>query len=103
MRRLIDTNELMEWVKNWQKMDHYYHSDEKRDDIPISELEDIIERMPTVTAVPADYIREKIRDLDTSIKNYVGRFDHSAAVDAWFHQRGALWIIAKWKICTVML
>ena len=57
-----------------------------------------IDDAPTVEAVPADYIREKIRDLDNSIKNYVGRFDHSAAVDAWFHQRGALeGLIAEWE------
>ena len=51
MTRLIDKDELMEWVNNWLKMDHYYHSD-TRNDIPISELEDIINRMPTVDAVP---------------------------------------------------
>ncbi len=52
MTRLIDTNELIKWVKNWTKMDHYYHSGEKRNDIPISELGDIIDRMPTIDAVP---------------------------------------------------
>lgn len=46
--RLIDTNELMKWIKNWQRMDDYYHSGKKRNDIPISELEDIIERMPAI-------------------------------------------------------
>lgn len=48
MTRFIDTNELMEWVNNWLKMDHYYHQDEKRNDIPISELEDILKRMPAI-------------------------------------------------------
>lgn len=66
-------------------------------EIPVITKEEI-DAMPTVEAVPADYIREKIRDLDNSIKNYVGRFDHSAAVDAWFHQRGALeGLIAEWE------
>lgn len=90
MTRLIDANELMEWVKSWQKMDHYYLPYEKRNDIPISELEDIIERMPTVEAVPVEYIRALITELDDSIMKYVGRFDYSASVDSWIHRRGAL-------------
>ena len=50
--RLIDADELKEWVANWLKMDHYYHPYASCNDIPVNELEDIIERMPTVDAVP---------------------------------------------------
>lgn len=69
MTRLIDADELMEWVTNWLKMDHYYHQDEKRDDIPISELEDIIERMPTVDAIP-QWIPVKFRPMDSEEREY---------------------------------
>lgn len=66
--------------------------------LTLSGIAELLDDMPVVEAVPADYIREKIRDLDNSIKNYVGRFDHSAAVDAWYHQRGALeGLIAEWE------
>ena len=51
MTRYIDADELNEWMKNWLKMDHYYHP-YARNNIPINELEDIVERMPTVDAVP---------------------------------------------------
>ena len=61
-------------------------------------IDSLIEEQPTIEAVPADYIREKIRDLDNSIKKYGGRFDYSAAVDAWILQRGALeGLIAEWE------
>ena len=49
--RIIDADELKEWMTNWLKMDHYYHPD-ARNDIPINEIEDIISRMPVVDAVP---------------------------------------------------
>ena len=51
MTRLIDADELKEWMANWLKMDHYYHP-YARNNIPINELEDIVERVPTVDAVP---------------------------------------------------
>lgn len=60
---LIDTNVLMEWVKNWQKMDHYYLPYEKHNDIPISELEDIIERMPAAESIPTEWIENIIAEI----------------------------------------
>lgn len=80
MTKVIYTNELMEWVKNWLKMDHYYHPDEKQNDIPISELEDIIKRMPTADVAPIKHGKwisgnpicpccggDKFKDLDADI------------------------------------
>ena len=45
--RLIDVSALKEWVKNWLTVNRYYHPYSKRNDIPIDELYDILDRMPT--------------------------------------------------------
>lgn len=52
MIRLIDKNELKEWVDGWFVMNRYYHPYSTQTNIPVSELYDIVERMPTVNAVP---------------------------------------------------
>ena len=52
MIQLMDKNELKEWVDNWFVMNRYYHPYSKQTNIPIPELYDIVERMPTVDAVP---------------------------------------------------
>lgn len=49
--RLIDSNELKEWVNNWFEKHRYYHPHSKANDIPITELYDLLEQMPTVDAV----------------------------------------------------
>ena len=80
MTRLIDAEMLMEWVTNWLKMDHYYHSDEKRNDIPIMELKDIIDRLPTVDAVPVEWIKKftekSKRHIQGSVSNYTYMYDY---------------------------
>ena len=48
----IDKKELKEWVENWFYQNKYYHPYSKSNNIPCSELYDILERMPTVDAVP---------------------------------------------------
>ena len=58
-------------------------------DIPVITKEEI-DKMPTVEAVPVEYIRALITDLDNSIMKYGERFDYSASVDSWIHRRGAL-------------
>lgn len=52
MPRLIDANELKEWVENWLVMNAYYHPYSKSNNIPIPELYDILGRMPTVDVEP---------------------------------------------------
>ena len=51
MPRLIDANELKEWVENWLVMNAYYHPYSKSNNIPIPELYDILGRLPTVDAI----------------------------------------------------
>lgn len=46
--RLISVDELKEWVKNWFVVDRHYHPYRKKNNIPIPELYDILERMPTI-------------------------------------------------------
>lgn len=50
--RLTDADELKEWVENWFEKNRYYHPHSKANNIPIPELYDILERMPTVDAEP---------------------------------------------------
>lgn len=57
----IDKKELKEWVENWFYQNKYYHPYSKSNNIPCSELYDILERMPTVDAVPVvhgEWIRQ---------------------------------------------
>lgn len=46
--RLISVDELKEWVKNWFDVNRNYHPYSKQNNIPIPELYDILERMPTI-------------------------------------------------------
>lgn len=48
MSRLISVDELKEWVKNWFDVNRNYHPYSKQNNIPIPELYDILERMPTI-------------------------------------------------------
>lgn len=47
MPKYIEEKELREWIQNWFEMNRYYHPYSKTNDIPIPELYDILERMPT--------------------------------------------------------
>lgn len=55
---LIDKKELKEWVENWFYQNKYYHPYSKSNNIPCSELYDILERMPTINAVEAVRCKE---------------------------------------------
>lgn len=48
---MVDVSVLKEWVENWFYMNRNYHPYSKSNDIPIPELYDILERMPTVDVV----------------------------------------------------
>ena len=48
MARLIDVDELKEWIEAWFDMNKYYHPYSKRETIPTVELFDILDRIPTV-------------------------------------------------------
>lgn len=49
--RLINADALKEWVENWFRMNRNYHPYAKSNNIPITELYDILERMPTIIPV----------------------------------------------------
>lgn len=48
---MIEVSTLKEWVENWFYMNRCYHPYSKSNNIPIPELYDILERMPTVDIV----------------------------------------------------
>ena len=52
MARLIDVDELKEWILNWFEKNRCWHPYSKANNIPIPELYDILERMPTIEAEP---------------------------------------------------
>jgi hypothetical protein len=45
--RLIDVSELKEWIKNWFTKNRLYHPYAKNNNIPITELYDILEQLPS--------------------------------------------------------
>ena len=49
--RQIDADALKEWVENWVVKNKYYHPYSKSNSIPIPELHDILERIPTVEPI----------------------------------------------------
>ena len=51
MARYIEEKELREWVQNWFEKNRYYHPYSKSSDIPIPELYDILEQMPSADVV----------------------------------------------------
>lgn len=46
--KLIDKKELKEWIESWLTNNKYYHPYSKSNSIPIDELYDILEQMPTI-------------------------------------------------------
>lgn len=52
MAKSIEVDELKEWVENWFVKNRYYHPYSKTNNIPIPELYDILERMPTIDSEP---------------------------------------------------
>lgn len=49
MGKCVNVDELKEWVDNWVNVYKYYHPYAKNFDIPIDELNDILERIPPVS------------------------------------------------------
>ena len=62
--RLIDVSALKEWVKNWLTVNRYYHPYSKRNDIPIEELYDILDRMPSAEPYNFDEWCENCKEYD---------------------------------------
>lgn len=49
---LIDVSVLKEWVENWFTKNRQYHPYAKNNNIPITELYDILEQIPTIEPEP---------------------------------------------------
>lgn len=47
MGKTVNTDTVVEWVQSWLTKDKYYHPYSKQTTIPISELYDILEQMPS--------------------------------------------------------
>ena len=58
---MVDVSVLKEWVENWFYMNRNYHPYSKSNDIPIPELHDILERMPTVDVVRCRECKHNLR------------------------------------------
>lgn len=55
--KLIDVRALKEWVENWFTKNRFYHPYAKNNNIPITELYDILELIPSIDA--AEVVRCK--------------------------------------------
>lgn len=64
--RLIEVNVLKEWVENWFTKNRAYHPYAKNNNIPITELYDILEQMPTAQ----QWIPIKMRPMDAEEREY---------------------------------
>jgi len=58
--RLIEIGELKEWIEGWFKMNKYYHPYATSNNIPIPELYDILEKMPTIDPVKWISVTERL-------------------------------------------
>jgi len=56
--KLISVNVLKEWVRNWFYLNEYYCPNSKVDSIPLSELNDILDRIEAIDAVPVEWINK---------------------------------------------
>lgn len=59
--RLIDVSALKEWVENWYAKNRLYHPYAKNNNIPIPELYDILEQMPSAQP-EADLVVVRCKD-----------------------------------------
>ena len=65
MTDLISRQELREWVANWFEKNRYYHPYSKSNNIPITELYDILEQLPTIDPVKhGKWIERKVTHED---------------------------------------
>ena len=58
--KVINVNALKEWIEDWFVKAVFYLPYNKSKNISIPELYDILERMPTVNAIPVDWIKAQL-------------------------------------------
>lgn len=80
MSDLVSKTELLSWIDNWFEQHRYYHPKSRSENIPYSELKDILNQMPTVYIggpVHARWIDgEEIEDVIRG-KSYCSHCGHS--------------------------
>lgn len=66
-------------------------------DIPVITKEEI-DKMPTVEAIPMEYINRRIEALNEYIGRWGGSFEHEEMVNAYIHEVSALVrLISDWR------
>ena len=73
--RLIDVSVLKEWVENWFTKNRFYHPYAKNNNIPITELYDILEQMPTIEERKGKWIPYLSNGLTVMCSKCGSRFD----------------------------
>lgn len=58
--KLIEVNNLKSWIENWFDKNKYYHPHSKSENMPKSELYDILEQIENVDAIPIKWIKDYI-------------------------------------------
>lgn len=62
--KLIKVNVLKEWVENWFTKNRFYHPYAKNNNIPITELYDILEQMPSAQPEGINYVKFSEEDYE---------------------------------------
>ena len=78
--RLIDVSVLKEWVENWFTKNRFYHPYAKNNNIPITELYDILEQMPTIEERKGKWLPYLSNGLTVMCSECGSRFDRP-----WHH------------------
>lgn len=55
---MIEVNNLKSWIENWFDKNKYYHPHSKSENIPKSELYDILEQIENVESIPIEWIKK---------------------------------------------
>lgn len=86
--RLIDLDELMKFPL---RIDNY--DKENGNEVFMLGIESVLdyaEELPTVDAIPIEYINRRIETLNEYISKLGGSFDHEEMVNAYIHEVSAL-------------
>lgn len=71
---LIDVSVLKEWVNIWVAKNRAYHPYAKNNNIPITELYDILEQIPTIEREPKWIPCSNVPDTDRNV--FMARGEH---------------------------
>jgi len=81
---MVDVGDLKEWVENWFYKNLCYHPYSKSNNIPITELYDILGRMPSADVVRCGECKHRYVDGD-NVRFNVCELNHNRVQsDDWF-------------------